>query len=335
MFKPHPGPGPEPIGFLLVPQFSMMAFSAAVEPLRVANRLAGRPLFDWRAWSMDGQPVKASNGWPIPVEGALSAVSDIPTLIVCSSFEPEAHTSKAMLAALRRLARRGTEIGALDTGASILAAAGLLSGGRVTMHWEAAPGFAEAYPDIEISEALFEVSAKHFTCAGGTAALDLMLDMIARKHGQSLAVAVSEQFIHDRLRDRHDRQRMSLPKRLGIGNGKLIRVVAAMEANLETPLDARSLASLSGVSARQLERLFRSQLKDSPANYYLRLRLERARQLLRQTDMSVMEVAMACGYSSASCLSRSYRAHFAVTPREDRSESWERGPLERGHPVRS
>jgi transcriptional regulator GlxA family with amidase domain len=325
MFKPHPGPGPEPIGFLLVPQFSMMAFSSAVEPLRVANRLAGRQLFDWRAWSMDGRPVKASNGWPIPVEGALASVVDVPTLIVCSSFEPEAHAGKSMLAALRRLARRGTEIGALDTGASILAAAGLLRGGRVTMHWEAAPGFAEAYPEIEISEALFEVSAQHFTCAGGTAALDLMLDMIARKHGQALAVAVSEQFIHDRLRDRHDRQRMSLPKRLGIGNAKLLRVVAAMEANLETPLDARELAALSGVSARQLERLFRAQLQDSPANYYLRLRLERARQLLRQTEMSVMQVAMACGYSSASCLSRSYKAQFAVSPREDRSESWERG----------
>src|SRR6201999_1765635 len=120
---------------------------------------------------------------------------------------------------------------------------------------------------------------------GGTAALDLMLDMIARKHGQSLAVAVSEQFIHDRLRGRHDRPRMRLAQRLGVGNPKLIRVVAAMEANLETPLDARNLAALSGVSARQLERLFRSQLHDSPSNYYLRLRLERARQLLRQTDM--------------------------------------------------
>jgi len=320
MFQPHTGPGPELIGFLLVPQFSMMAFSSAVEPLRVANRLAGRPLFQWKAWSADGAAVAASNGWPIPVEGALAGLTDIRTLIVCAGFEPEIHATKPTLAALRRLARRGTEIGALDTGAWIVAAAGLLDGRRVTMHWEAASGFTEAFPDIEISDALFEMAGQHFTCAGGTASLDLMLHMIARKHGQGLAVAVSEQFIHDRLRDRNDRQRMSLPKRLGVGNGKLIRVVEAMEANLETPLDARSLASLSGVSARQLERLFRAQLKDSPSNYYLRLRLERARQLLRQTDMSVMEIAMACGYSSASCLSRSYRAHFAVAPREDRNE---------------
>jgi len=320
MFKPHATSGLESIGFLLVPQFSMMAFSSAVEPLRVANRLAGRTLFEWKAWSVDGKSVHASNGWPIPVEGALASLTDIPTLIVCSSFEPEQGATKPILASLRRLARRGTEIGAFDTGAWILAAAGLLDGQRATMHWEAAPGFAEAFPDIEISEALFEVSGKHFTCAGGTAALDMMLDMIARKHGQALAVAVSEQFIHDRLRNRHDRQRMSLAKRLGVGNGKLIRVVEAMEANIETPLEAADLAALSGVSARQLERLFRTQLNETPSNYYLRLRLERARQLLRQTDMSVMEISMACGYSSASCLSRSYKAHFAVPPREDRKE---------------
>ncbi|MDQ0467413.1 GlxA family transcriptional regulator [Labrys wisconsinensis] len=320
MFKPYPGPGPEPIGFLLVPQFSMMAFSAAVEPLRVANRLSGRRLFSWHTASVDGAPVASSGGMALPVERRLADLAAIPTLIVCASFEPEKGAGKPTLAALRRLARRGTTIGALDTGAWILAAAGLLEGASATMHWEAAPGFAEAFPDIAISEALFEVGGNRFTCAGGTAALDLMLDMIARKHGQSLAVAVSEQFIHDRIRDRHDRQRMSLPRRLGVVNGKLLRVVEAMEGHLETPLDARRLAGLSGVSPRQLERLFRAQLKESPSAYYLKLRLERARGLLRQTDMSVMEIAMACGYSSASCLSRSYRGHFGIAPRQDRIE---------------
>ena len=321
MFKSHTGSGPEPIGFLLVPQFSMMAFSSAVEPLRVANRLAGRPLFDWQAWSIDGRPVLSSSGLPIPVAGRLADLAHIPTMIVCSSFEPETVATRPILAALRRLARRGTAVGALDTGAWILAAAGLVTGRRVTMPWEAASGFAEAFPDIEISDALFEVAGDRFTCAGGTAALDLMLDMIARKHGQALAVSVSEQFIHDRIRDRHDHQRMSLPRRLGIGNSKLIRVVEAMEANLEAPLDGHRLAELSGVSPRQVERLFRAQLKETPSAYYLRLRLERARQLLRQTDMSVMEIAMACGYASASCLSRAYRTHFRVSPREDRVET--------------
>lgn len=320
MFGAHPGPGPEPIGFLLVPQFSMMAFSAAVEPLRVANRLAGRPLFEWTAWSAEGGTVEASNRMAIATAGAIRSLKSVPTLIVCASFEPEAGIVRSTLASLRRLGRQGTALGALDTGAVILAAAGLLEGVRVTMHWEAMPGFAEAFPGIEISEALFEVAGNRFTCAGGTAALDLMLAMIARKHGQALAVAVSEQFIHDRIRDRNDRQRMSLPRRLGSANGKLLRAVEAMEANLETPLGAGALAALAGVSPRQLERLFRAQMQESPSGHYLRLRLERARQLLRQTDMSVMEIAIACGYSSASCLSRSYRARYSLRPRQDRVE---------------
>lgn len=320
MFKPFAGPGPEPIGFLLIPQFSMMAFSSAVEPLRVANRLSGRALFEWRCLSADGRPVAASNGMAIEAHAALRAVEEIPTLIVCSSFAPEAGAEKSLLASLRRLARRGTAMGALDTGAVLLAEAGLLAGVRATMHWEAVPGFAEAYPGIEIGEALFEVSGTRFTCAGGTAALDLMLAMIASKHGQALAVAVSEQFIHDRIRDRNDRQRMSLPRRLGLANGRLVRVIEAMESHLEKPLETRRLAALSGISPRQLERLFRAQLKVSPSAHYLGLRLARARQLLRQTEMSILEVALACGYSSASCLSRSYRLHFRIAPRDDRSE---------------
>jgi AraC family carnitine catabolism transcriptional activator len=320
MFRPFTGAGAEPIGFLLVPQFSMMAFSSAVEPLRAANRLSGRPLFEWITCSADGAPVVASNGMAIAAMTPLGALAAIPSLIVCASFEPEAGATRPVLAALRRLARRGTAIGALDTGAWILAAAGLLNGVRATMHWEAAAGFAEAFPEIEISEALFDVSGNRFTCAGGIAALDLMLAMIARKHGRALAMAVSEQFIHDRLRDRDDRQRMSVPRRLGVTNSKLIRVIEAMESHLESPMEASRLATLCGISARQLERLFRSQLKETPSSFYLRLRLERARQLLRQTELSIMEIALACGYSSASCLSRAYRTHFAVTPRDDRTE---------------
>jgi transcriptional regulator GlxA family with amidase domain len=320
MFRPYSGAEPETIGFLLIPQFSMMAFSSAVEPLRVANRLSGRALFEWRTVSADGNPVPASNGMAIAADIALPALAAIPTLIVCASFSPEAGTGRAVLAALRRLARRGATLGALDTGAFVLAAAGLLAGHRATMHWEAVPGFAEAFPDIEIGDALFEISPSCFTCAGGTAALDLMLAMIARKHGQPLAIAVSEQFIHDRIRDRSDRQRMTVPRRLGLANGKLVRVIEAMEGHIERPLETRKLAALAGVSARQLERLFRAQLKASPSEHYLGLRLERARQLLRQTELSVMEIALACGYSSASCLSRSYRSHFKVSPRNDRSE---------------
>lgn len=326
MFETYRDAGPEPIGFVLVPGFSMMAFLSAVEPLRVANRLAGRELFRWGAFSPDGEPIPASNGMTmvtqaLPSGAGLPSDAMPPTLIVCAGFEPQKGETRALLGLLRRAARRGTALGALDTGTHVLAAAGLLEDHRVTMHWEAVAGFREEFPGITVSDELFEISGNRFTCAGGTAALDMMLHMIGLKHGHALAIAVSEQFIHDRIRDRRTHQRMQVGNRLGITNQRLIRIVETMEQNLEQPLGSEALALVAGISARQLERLFRSGLDQTPSAYYLRLRLSRARQLLRQTDMSVMEVAMATGFSSASCLSRAYRTGFGHSPRQDRREA--------------
>jgi AraC family carnitine catabolism transcriptional activator len=318
MFEPYDGVGPEPIGFLLVPRFSMMAVTSAIEPLRVANRLSGRQLFSWHLYSPDGAPVPASNGLPIVVEAAIEAFSGGPTLVVCPSFDPQLFETKALLASLRRIARSGVTMVAVDTGAHFLARAGLLDGVRVTMHWEAVPGFREEFPGIEVSEELFEIAGRVVTCAGGTAALDMMLEMIRRKHGEALAVAVSEQFIHDRIRDRSSAQRMALESRLGTGNGKVVKAVAMMEAAIERPLAASTMAARLGITGRQLERLFRSHLGTTPGHHFLGLRLARARQLLQQTEMTVVEIAVATGFSSASCLSRAYRGRYGVAPRADR-----------------
>lgn len=324
LFQPYRGTEPEPVGFLLVPRFSMMAFISAVEPLRVANRFAGRTLFSWHIFSADGGPVEASNGMSLAAEAAIDKAA-VPTLIVCAGFDPRAHGKKPLIATLRRLAHRGVTLGALDTGAHLLARAGLLDDSRVTMHWEAVPAFREDFPDIEVSDELFEVGDGHFTCAGGTAAIDLMLDMIARKHGSDLAVKISEQFIHERIRDRHDAQRLKLAKRLGVTNSRVLRIVELMERHLDEPLSARRLASSAGVSGRQLERLFRANLGVTPGAYYLGLRLQRVRQLLRETDKSVLEIALACGFTSASSVSRAYRARFGVAPSQDRKEEHDGG----------
>lgn len=320
MHRRYDGAGPEPIGFLLVPKFSAMAFFSAVEPLRVANRLAGRALFAWRVLSADGAPVEASSGMRLMVDGALAEAGRLPTLIVCAGFEPERAATRPLLGSLRRLSRAGVALGALDTGAFLLARAGLARDVPVTMHWEAVPAFREAFPEIAVSDELFEVAERFFTCAGGTAALDLMLDMIARKHGAALAVAVSEQFIHDRIRRAHDQQRMALGLRLGVTDGRVLAIVARMEAHLEQPLAASALADGAGITVRQMERLFRDHLAASPAAYYRGLRLERARQLLRQTDLGVVEVALAAGFSSASALARRYRARFGRAPSDDRQD---------------
>ncbi len=213
-------------------------------------------------------------------------------------------------------------LGALDTGAHLLAKAGLADGVEVTMHWEAVPAFREEFPAIAVSDELFEVHDRIFTCAGGTAALDLMLDMIGSKHGGALAVAVSEQFIHDRIRASHDHQRMALPSRLGISNAKLLKIVALMEGNLEQPIATEALARRAGITVRQLERLFRSGLGASPAGFYRALRLERARQLLRQTDLSVTEIAMATRVFPPPhpCRGAIASMHFGRAPRTDRHD---------------
>jgi transcriptional regulator GlxA family with amidase domain len=224
-----------------------------------------------------------------------------------------------LFAQLRRFDRQGKDIGALCTGSHILARAGLLDGYRCTIHWENLAGFAEDFPQIEATPELFEIDRNRFTCSGGTAALDMMLNLISSQHGHDLAASVSDQFIHERIRDQHDQQRMALPARLGVRHPKLMAVIKLMEANLEEPLDRGELASAAGLSSRQLERLFRKYLNRSPARYYVELRLNRARLLLLQTNMPVIDVALACGFVSASHFSKCYRDFFGKTPRKERN----------------
>jgi transcriptional regulator GlxA family with amidase domain len=312
------GEAPERIGFLLVPQFSMIGLFSAVEPLRVANRLSGRKLYSWHIFSHDGAPVASSNGMSLVAEAAIAEVERFPTVVVCASFAPQNYESKGILAWLRRLDRQGSELGAIDTGTHILARAGLLTGHRATLHWENLPSFSEEFPDIEVTGEIFEVDRKRFTCSGGTAALDLMLQRISARHGQDLAISTSESLLHARIRNPDDHQRMALGLRLRVSHPGLLRIVRAMEANLEEPLGLEDLCALGGISRRQLERLFRGHLDDTPTGYYLKLRLRRARQLLEHTSMSVLAVSLACGFLSAPYFSRAYRGYFGRSPRDDR-----------------
>ena len=308
----------ERVGFFLAPEFSMIALFSAVEPLRVANRLSGRQLYDWRLFSVDGGPVIASNGMSLVVDAAISEVERFPAVVVCASFGVERHADRRVLAWLRRLDRQGSELGAIETGTYILARAGLLSGHRVTLHWENVPSFLEEFPDIEVTGELFEVHGKRFTCSGGTGALDLILNRISEHHGHKLAVAVSESLLHDRIRSRDDHQRMALELRLRVRNPALLRIVKAMETNLEEPLPLDDLAQIGTVSRRQLERLFRNLLGDTPSSYYLKLRLRHARHLLEHTSLSILDVSLASGFVSSPYFSRAYRAYFGLSPREDR-----------------
>lgn len=308
---------PETIQFLLLPGFSALGFISAVEPLRVANRFRGA-LYRWQVLSLDGGPVQASNGMSVNADQALSDRERGGMLLVVAGFEPLACYGPVLQQSLRRVEHDGGTLGGIDTGALVLAEAGLLDGYRATLHWEALEAFKERYPRLQATQELFEIDRRRITCAGGTASIDLMLDLIAQAHGSELAIQVSEQFVVSRIRPRQDHQRMEIATRYGIRNKKLVKVIGEMERNTEQPLNTQVLADAVQVTRRQLERLFRLHLDDTPSGFYLRLRLDKARQLLRQTDMSVLEVGVACGFESASYFTRCYRARFERCPREDR-----------------
>lgn len=309
---------PRTIGFLLVPNFTMVAVTSAIEPLRLAEYVTGHKHYNWVLISPDGNPVKASNGISMPVDMAMNDAEKISLVFVCGGEGTHSHDDRRTSAWLRKIASRGVKLGALCTGSAVLARAGLLNGYRCTIHWENLAGFAERYPDIDVTMELFEIDRDRFTCSGGTAALDLSLNIMAMDFGHDLASQAADQLLHERIRDRHDHQRMPLRFRLGTSHPKLIAIVAHMEENLEEPLSCAELADVAHLSTRHLERLFRKYFNKTPTRYYLELRLNRARLLLLQTDLSILSVALACGFVSASHFTKCYRDYFGHTPRAER-----------------
>jgi AraC family transcriptional regulator, glycine betaine-responsive activator len=309
---------PQSIALVLVPEFTMMPVTSAIEPLRLANRLSEKQLYKWTLHSLDGQPVAASNGILTMTNGDLESVPADAAVIVCGGLNIQHHTDKRLLSWLRKVSRRGIDIGAVCTGAHVLAEAGLLDGYRCTIHWQNLPGFTEAFPDIDVTGGLFEIDEDRFTSAGGTTALDMMLSLITTQHGPDMAAQVAETVLHSPIRHHSENQRLSLPARIGARHPKLVSIIEKMEENLEDPLSPSLLAKQAGLSTRQLERLFRRYLDRSPKRYYLELRLKKARSLLLQTDMSVINVALACGFSSPSHFSKCYRAYYGRTPYRER-----------------
>jgi transcriptional regulator GlxA family with amidase domain len=310
---------PYVVGFYLVPEFPMMAFASAIEPLRSANRLRGDALFEWRLYSRDGLPVRASNGVDIAVHGAIDDGAALDLLFVCAGTRDAGAGDAAVAKWLRGLVRSGTSIGGISLGAYVLARAGLLDGHRCALHWESLQAFAEEFPRIRTTTDIFVVDGNRRTCSGGTAALDMMLHLISERDGRALANDVSEQFIHPRIRGTHDSQRMAVQNRVGVANEKLIAAIGMMEAANEEPRPVHEIAADVELSPRQLERLFAKYLRASPSQYYLKLRLDRARAMLQQTTKPVLDVAVACGFASASHFSRCYRTIYGHRPSDERA----------------
>lgn len=284
----------------------------------MANHCAEQQLFSWSLYSTDGEPVTSSNGVTIAVDGGYREADKLSACIVCTGLDVQDYDHKALIATVRRLASFGASAGAVCTGTYVLAQAGLLDNYRSTIHWENMPSLMAEFPELEVTDCLYEIDRNRFTCAGGTAAIDMMLSIIGSDYDKDLAAHITDLLVYHRIRESHERQRMDLRNRLGVSHPKLLTVIQRMEETVENPVTCAELARQAGVSPRQLERLFSKYLGHSPTRHYLSVRLERARFLLLQTSMPILSVAMACGFVSASHFSKSYSEHFGCTPSAER-----------------
>ena len=304
--------------FVLLEQFTLLSFAAAVDCLRIANLMAGQELYSWMLVGEGGDTVSCSTGTSFNLDCDLTELHRDDTVILCGGRDVQAATTKKVLNWLRRESRRGITMGGLCTAAFSLAKAGLLDGKRATIHWENHDSFAEEFLEVELTKSVFVKDGNRWTTAGGTSSIDLFLQIIADQFGEELANAVADQQIYSAIRTDQDTQRLSIPTRIGVRHPKLSRVIQAMEQNIEEPISPSILAKDVGMSTRQLERLFRRYLYRSPKRYYMELRLQKARNLLMQTDMSVINVALACGFASPSHFSKCYRSHYDTTPYRER-----------------
>jgi len=304
--------------FLTLPNYSLIAVTNALEVLRMANRVAGRDIYEWSIVSLDGRPIPASSGLELTPTIALDKIGKVEILFVCGGIDVREAVSNPLLAALRRLGERRVGLGALCTGGYALARAGLLDNYRATIHWENLPALREEFPRVQLNDQVFSIDRDRFTASGGTAPLDLMLNLIQLKHGLRISQQVSEQFVLERVRSDRDRQYVPLRAQVGSSHGNMIRVAQLMEENIEKPLSLERIAHSTGLSRRQIERLFRRHLDCVPKRYYLEMRLRRARELLLQTAMPIMDVTTSCGFKSPPHFSRCYRAQFGYPPSEER-----------------
>ncbi|WLE64040.1 GlxA family transcriptional regulator [Burkholderia plantarii] len=306
-------------GFLTLPHFSMIAFTSAVEVLRMANYVGRAEHYRWSIHSLDGGPVQASNGIAVRPTEPLDPDGPLPdVMIVCGGIRIRDVVDARTREALAALAARGVPLGGICTGAYALMSAGLLDGYRCTVHWENLSVLHAEFPRVAFADELFVVDRDRLTCTGGTAPLDLMLNLVGARLGQSLAAQVSEQFILERIRGASDPQPIPVDARVGFSRAELVEVVRLMEANIEEPLSLDELARLVRLSQRHLQRMFKIYLNVSPTHYYLTLRLKRARDLLRTTDASIARVTTVCGFHSPCHFSKAYRAQFGHAPSYER-----------------
>ncbi|MFT5506492.1 MAG: transcriptional regulator GlxA family with amidase domain [Gammaproteobacteria bacterium] len=297
----------------------MIPFSCVVDSLRSANRMAQKTLYEWQYFAPGRDEVSASCGITVPTK-PLSEAKGLTSLFICASNTAQHFEESSSLNAIKAMARQGVNVGSVSSGSYILAKAGLLDHCCSTIHWENIPVFKELYPQLDVAFSLYEISEGRFTCSGGTAALDMMLKLIEHDHGRILAQDISQQFHHDRIRTGIDSQQMADRIDLAMSAPKLVDVINLMESNIEVPLALPVIAKRCNLSLRQIERLFHKYRNVTPSQYYLSLRLTHAKQLLLNTNRSVIDISIATGFETQSYFTACYRKFFGSSPRNHRSQ---------------
>lgn len=299
--------------FLLLDSFTQVSFSCAMEPLRLANLAAGLPRYSWQTMSLDGAPVRSSSGTTICVDGPLQELGSKDTLVIVGGFRAPPATSAKLLPALRKLHAHGVKMFGICGGVVSLAAAGLLDGLECAVDWQRLGSFQEQFPRVKATEKVF-VLGKLPTAASGVSSTDLMLQIIGVQSGGDVASQVGEMLSYGAARLPNARQQVSVRALIGVRNEVISGAIQLMQDNIDNVLAVSDIGAQLGVSVRQIERLFARYLKESPGRYYTRLRLERARGLLRDTNLPVIEISVACGFSGASHFSKIYRKQFGNSP---------------------
>lgn len=302
-------------GFLLLPNFALMSYASATEPLRAANLLAGRNLYAIEQLSQGGRPVQSSGGIEIACKDVSAAAAEFHTIFVCAGGDPNDWiVSEKLFSALRRLSRLGVRLGAISSGAYVLAAAGLLDNRDFTIHWEHAPVLREAYPDLSPRQARYVIDGDRITCGGGVAPLDMMHALISERMGAHFAGRVSDWYLHTAIADPSDPQRGSAAERFGTHNPVLLAALEKMEATIENPLDREAMARFLSISSRHLDRLFTRHLNAGFLETYRRIRLDHARRLIEQSPLAIAEIAFATGFSSTAHFSQAFKSRYGRTP---------------------
>lgn len=307
------------VTLLVLPDSSIMSLACTLDPMRAANRIAQRPVFNWQIATLDGGPVEMTCGLPVAPQVQFGAVprgdyAHENMLMIVAGFDAMRHATPATIAQLARLAPHYDAVSGVEAGSWVLARAGLLNGHKATTHWEDLEDFATRYPRVEVMPDRFVIDGKMVTTGGASPTFDLMLHIITQRRGLAFAMEVASVFIYDNDHRASDAQPLVSLGQLPQREPRVAQAIQIMEAHLDEPVSITQIATMLALSVRRLEGVFKTAMDQTPGSYYRRLRLRAARRMIIETRLSFREIAVRTGFSSLPAFSRAFKTQFGTTP---------------------